>query len=394
MSTTIPDLPSEGDTSWYDWATGMDSAVREVQATPPSTYTPPAIHELDSFAGADADARLTAALSYVASQTYVPAIRFPAGVTTLNTPGRSPFTGMKLIGPNSYGPKRIDHANAAADHKIILDTGITTGTNALFQSTATIYSVHIAGLAFENAGTAQFWHHPSGQLHSSLFEGLSFKGLKHIVGSSGSAAILTATSFSGSWQVNSFTGSDTQFHLAGTRNSLWTGGLLNIYSTSGAGGVYVIDLNGLASTQIANLGMFISGGWMGIKIRGASDGLTLANVVASGTDATTSAHGNVIRVEGGIVSLRDVYLAYAMSSPSSFSTSSSGVIHVTGGNVLIDRPIYTRATGVAEATPLVYASAGTVEVRNAGAGGSWSGLPRVEAASSAIMTVDVSLTVV
>jgi hypothetical protein len=97
---------------------------------------------------------------------------------------------------------------------------------------------------------------------------------------------------------------------------------------------------------------------------------------------------------------RDCWIAYAMASPSTpgHSPTDAGVIHHSGGGLLVTGCTYDRATGVAETVPFVYAnSSGPTRVNNifiAGRGGAWTGLPRVLDVGSGTVTADASVTVV
>lgn len=71
----------------------------------------------------------------------------------------------------------------------------------------------------------------------------------------------------------------------------------------------------------------------------------------------------MIRVEGGAVAFFGPWVAFAMSNPGTYS---HGVIEVTGGNALIDRPVYTRGN-TAPTVPLAYCSGGKAEIRSAAA---------------------------
>jgi len=66
-------------------------------------------------------------------------------------------------------------------------------------------------------------------------------------------------------------------------------------------------------------------------------------------------------VEGGAVAFWGPWFAYGMSNPSS---SEHGVVEVTGGNVLINRPTYDSGQ-LPSSVPAIYQSGGTLEVASA-----------------------------
>ena len=106
------------------------------QSAPPigsndSTRNLAGIVDLDSFTGANDDAKLTAALIYAAAQTYKPAVRLPARSITFNIAGRTPYNGMRIIGPpGASGPKNIEVSPSNQNHIVNLNVG--TDTNSWF----------------------------------------------------------------------------------------------------------------------------------------------------------------------------------------------------------------------------------------------------------------------
>jgi len=66
-------------------------------------------------------------------------------------------------------------------------------------------------------------------------------------------------------------------------------------------------------------------------------------------------------VEGGSVAFWGTWFAYGMSNPSS---SEHGVVEVTGGNVLINRPNYDSGN-LPSSVPAIYQSGGKLEVVSA-----------------------------
>ena len=364
--------------------------------------------QLDSFAGANDDAKLTAALSYAASQARIPWIQFPARTVTLNQGGRVPFTGMKLVGPGGFGGSMNPEVNFGGghpntSHRITLGASIGTGTNALFNGAAAgeINAVTVSNLCFVCPGrNAQFWHGPyssGANLYSCQFDNLSFMAMRHIFGTSTQSVAFTGVRFSGFWVVNSFldgSGSQnpTQFHITGSDNELWMGGWINIEGSDPGSdtGSWMIILDNLGKTNVGAIYATARYGWRGIRVTGNADGLTFYGPRAEGRNAGSPCHGSVIRIEGGAVTIRDGWIAYGMGSPSSFGGGNNGMIQITGGQVLLDGLRYSRATGVAETVPLVYASGGVVEARTVHKRGTWSGNPRIQATGSATVYADTN----
>lgn len=356
----------------------------------------PGIVQLDSFAGANDDAKLTAALTYAAAQAQIPYIQFPARTVSLNQGGRVPFTGMKLIGPNSDGPKNLEISSGKpVNHRVSLGAGITTGTNALFHSTGQIYDIYVANLAFQNNLTAQFWSQPAGTLYACEFHSLTFYGMKNVFGTPTQKALLTQVSFTGHWTVLAW--NEQQFTMGGSDNEFWMGGYCNLNAPSGTGGAgrFQIEFSTMSKSNVGRIYNTAENGWLGTRVTGSGEGLTFFGSTFEGRAAGNPCDGATVRVEGGNVTFFAPWLAYAMANPTANSGTSAGVIHVTGGNVVIDRPYYKRATAVAESVPMVYATGATtkITVRSAAVLG-WTGLPVVRAVAGASATVDSSVTLV
>lgn len=362
------------------------------ESLPPSGgATIPGVVQLDSFAGTTDDDKLTAAFSYVQSQTFIPAIQFPDRVVTFSQ-SRTPFSGMKLIGPGvGQGPKNLELSSGKySNGRVQLNVG--AGTSAWMVGTTTYYDIFVGGIAFQGGSGAQFWHQPlstGNGLFACQFHSLTFYGFQHVFGQPSNKAALTQVVFSGHWTV--LGASDTQFTLGGSDNSLWMTGYLNLDSSTVGGGKFQVIFDSLGKTDVGKTYITSEQGWLGISIVNNCRKLNFYGGENEGRNANTPCDGSVIQVSGGVVSFFGPWCAYAMNNP---GTASHGVIEVTGGNVLIDRPCYGRGN-LAESVPLVYCSGGKVEVRSAGVDttDSWTGLPRVQNAGGTVVT-DSSVTVI
>lgn len=318
------------------------------------TYDEGAV-ELDSFTGTD-DQKLAAAMTYAAAQTHIPAIRFPAREVTLNTGGLTPYSGMKLIGPSgAVGSKNLEIGSngVCVNHRVHVTTGVETA--ALFNSQATVFDVHIFDLAFQDdEGVSQFWYQaPGTTLWSSEWHGLTFYGFKHIIGSPAQAAPVDGLVFSGYWQAVAAV--DTQFNLAGSDNSLWRDGLLNLGSARSAGpGVYLMMLDLLGKTDIGYIYITVDPGWKALLLAGNSTsgganffGGTYEGDVHNGTYPTTS----IIDITGGNWNFYGTRMNYV-------TTGATGVVTQSGGTAHFHDVSYQRASAVTASLPLLYQTGG------------------------------------
>ena len=343
------------------------------------------------FKGADDKATMANVLAAAAAYTRVPWIRLPARVIDLGTGSYDMYTGLKVVGAGYPIGAKGEEISSGKSVITKINTWASE-TNPLFKATTGIYYVTFAGLSFHGLNTTQVFRSTS-NVYGGTFANLNFYGCKSAFGSETEKFLMTQVEFCGHWAVIAPAG--TQFHLGGSDNALWTSGLLNMNgnpSTAGDG-KYLLHLNGFSKSNLGQAYVTCNNGWRGVRISGASAGVAMSGGWYEGMNDSAPCYGNLIRVEGGLVSVRDPWLAYAMSAP---DAAEHGAVEVTGGNVLLDRPFYRRKTTVAETVPLVYCSGGKLEVRSAAADttfNAWTGLPRVQNAGGALVT-DSSVTVV
>lgn len=331
--------------------------------TPGGGYSLDGVILLDSFEGSDDD-KLDAALAYAASRSQIPYIQFPARTVTLNRGGRTPFSGMKLIGPNSPGPKNLEISGGKpVNHRVMLGSGVGTGANALFSGAGSLYDVYVSNLAFQGTYTQQFWDQPTGTLYACEFNSLTFYGLKHVFGRPGAKALMTQVIFTGHWTNLAFR--DTQYTIGGSDNTFWLSGYLNLHSSEQGGGRFAAVFDACSKTNVGDIYSTSQNGWLGVRCIGNSRGLTFWGSRLEGRNASTPCDGSTFRVDGGSVTLIAPWIAYGMGNPTANGGNSGGVVHITGGNVAIERPVYEQANSVPDSTPLVYISGGKVDVSRA-----------------------------
>lgn len=344
-----------------DWVTGNSytaTAVNDVANA--INRTKSGVVFLDEFAGASDDAKLTAALSYAAAQTHIPAIQFPARDINLSTAGRVPFNGMKLIGPSgSGGPAQLELSSAYANHRILLSVG--SDASAWFNGAGlTLYDVYVSGLAFQNANNAsQFWAQPSGTLYACEFNALTFYGMTHIFGSATVKALCTQVIFSGMWEV--IGGNGTQFYIGGSDCCFWVPGYCNF----GNGGsvnadTYGVKFETLGKSSVGYLYLTCLGGWSGMLLSGGGTGVSFHGGTYEGLNAGNPTTGTPVTITGGDWSFHGASF--------SFVTTAAGIINQSGGTVALYSPAYSPAA--ASPSPLIYQTGGSaVVLAPAGVGG-------------------------
>lgn len=263
---------------------------------------------LDSFPGSNYDDKLTAALAYASSQTTVPNIYFPASRIALSRP-QTPFTGMKLIGPNEGGPMNLEISGGKpVNHRVMY-----TGTAPLFSNTGTLYDVFVKGLAFQGNLQQQFWA-STGNLYACKFDNLTFYGFKHVFGNPTVKALMTYTKFTGSWQVLGF-GLNQQFHVGGSDCDFWTAGDINIGITNNqTEGDFQIWFDGMGKTIVGSL-YCTAGGSKGIRISGNNEGspIFFNGLKLEGYHASNPAT-RLLQIDSGRVGFAQSWFAYGNSA--------------------------------------------------------------------------------
>lgn len=348
---------------------------------------------LDSFAGATDDAKLTAALSYVAAQTVKPPIVFGNRQYSFSQANRAVFSGLKLTGAFGHGNQQ------RAANSIPNDIRFTgAGTWWMLPASGNIYDVGLYGLSFQGNSASQFMGSGGAVLWTSVFRDLGFNLWKHVLGNPTVPLLLTANLFDGWWNTNN--GYDTAYSIGGSDNNLWMDGMLmDSEPANMADTAYHMRFDYMEKSSVGpmfvtcdqNPGILV----MGSESRGPL--VFFGQGRAEGRNTSTPSFGANIRVHSGHATFRDWWVSYGMSNPAGAAyTSSGGLIHVSNGRVLLDGIMTSRAAGVAETVPFIYQSGGKVRVRNimtCDAGGTWTGLPRFRTVGGTY-SADDSVTVV
>lgn len=277
----------------------------------PGTPAPGVSHyggvALDSFPGANYDEKLTAALNYAKAQTSIPAIFFPQARITLTKP-QTPFSGMKLIGPNPGGMMNLELASGQyVNHRVTY-----TGTEPLFTNTGTLYDVHVSGIAFQGSLQQQFWR-STGNLYACKFDNLTFYGFKHIFGNATEKALMTYTKFTGSWQVIGFPRT-VQFHVGGSDCDFWTTGDINIGVTNTqAEGDFTIWFDGMGKTNVGSL-YLTAGNNKGLRISGNTEASPINfNALRLEGYHSSNPATRLLQVDSGTANFTQCWFAYGRS---------------------------------------------------------------------------------
>lgn len=374
-------VPAEA--NWND----MDARITVAQSTASNAASGfQAGLWLDSFPQSTADARLTAAMAQVASETVKRPIWLnPGRRYDFATTNRSLFSGFKLVCPGGFGNQQRAANSIPCDVRF-------SGNGTWFVNNGTTYDVMFAGMGLQGNSNGVFMTSNPGVLWTSVFRDLGFNLWKHVWGTPSSKFLNTAILIDGWGNINNsyntaatFGGSDSTFFdgkwLIDSPPSIIAAGayhlIFDYQEESTVGKVYM--------TCEQNGGVLINGGatTKGLRFLGGFD--------IEGRNSSQPCYGSLFRINGGGVDIKDAWLAYGASNLNANGRSGElGVITVAGSNadVFIDGCWYDRS--VAESVKFVGISSGSVRIRNirkGAKGGSWSGLPQVSSAADSDATV-------
>ena len=348
---------------------------------------------LDSFSGT-ADAKLTAAMNQVAGETVKRPIWLTPGIRyDFSQANRQLFSGFKLVCPGGFGDQQRAANSIPCDVRY-------NGTGVWWVNPGTTYDVMFAGMGIQGNSNSQFMSSNPGVLWTSVFRDLGFNLWKHGFGTPTAKFLNTAILFDGWWNINNSYNTFASF--GGSDSNFWPGGqcLYDSPTSNMTAASYHLRFDYQEKTHVGPIYMTAERS-SGIYIVGGSTttGLVFNGMTrCEGRNVSQPCVGSNIRIDGGSVTIRDMWVAYgATALNSNGHTGEGGVITQTGGDVLYDGVWYDRASGVAETVPFIYVSGGKARVRNIRTGtkgGSWTGLPRVDQTGSGVVDADNSVTVI
>jgi hypothetical protein len=366
--------------------------------------------ELDSVAGATDDDKLTNAMAAAAAQAFPPPILLGPRTYLFST-NRTLYDGFALIGVQGMG--NAEKSSRGTNKTVVQMGGSGTWLSAEggFDTSSgnRNWDVTIRNISFLGTSSKQWMGSSNGTVVWCMnLRDCSWSGFKSVLGSQATALKLNLCLFDG-WLSfnNSYNGA---IHIGGSDNTLFIG-MTNIdsgtgfLSPGGSNGQYHLWLDYMEKTTIGPIYLTAEGGWNGIRVSGPATNvggsnlggpLWITGAKIEGRNANAACNGAIIRVEGGQLHVRDTWVAYGMKSPATpgHSPQDAGVIHQTGGQLLVDGCTYDHATSQSETVPFVYSSGGMARVSNTfigSKGGIWTGKPRVQGSG---IVADDSVTVI
>ena len=342
---------------------------------------------LDSFTGSTDDAKLVAATNSL--RTALPRksrLVIPGDRTFSST--IADFSGRRIKGAAGPGPHNIEPNNNAGEYvPQVLNINAGNGTSSWFSSATSVQSVVFEEMAMlgGSAGNTQFWNLSGGSgVYPGTIRDCTWIRFKTVLGSLAQKALITRLIWEGHCTIlQSF---DTPIHVGGSDAELECKLNLQGSGATAGGGKYLAWFDTMQKSSVANWYITCVNGWRGIRVSGSllsASGLVFDKMKIEGANTGNPNVGACVLLEGGGTTWRDIWLAWSMTSSTfpvtnaATGISERGVFHVTGGDHIIDGIRYEYGTTTAPtattpfgytgangtAIPLVYCSAGTVEIR-------------------------------
>ncbi|MBO2461196.1 hypothetical protein [Actinomadura violacea] len=370
------------------WGSAINNALGAIKARINTEAAARGV-PLDAFAGATDDAKLTQALSYVAQQTYKPAIVLGQRSMEFKQT-RQAFNGLAFTGPltgNEFRYNQRVRISVPGSGWLDLPSGQTKG-------------LYIGNLSFEgDSGTTFFVDHDNAGpvLWASHFENLAFNLFKHVMWGAH-----TAVTFSGFWDVNN--SYDTPFKLWGSDNTYWTDGMLIDSPNMGGGNRYHVWLPNMSKTVVGPIFITAKSNICGLRLDGGRgvvmDGIRFDAQAQAGNPTW----GSQLLITGGkFVRVRDCWFYGGMSQPNSTGHTNpaydKGILTITGGtNILVDGPMFSDGDGsqpnkTAAGAPHIYIGGGSnIRIRDVQASDTPT-IKRASSVSAGTITTDPDITV-
>lgn len=330
------------------------------------------VAQIDDYAGANDNAKFLAARNDVCDEPDTkPWLQFPEGDFGPLIGPFTPCDGLKLLGAGvPIGPNglQIDSERTVPGKVTVNTANGGIGSSSLFHATTTYSNVTFAGIAWHCVSTpCQFWNQPNvtGSLYPSEFNNQMFYGFHGIFGyndgTTSHKALLTQTRFTGHWTI--IGQKATAFYVGGSDNQFWVEGYLNYNTPSGTendgNGLHVMWFDAITKTQFGFMYLTMENDWAGPLLTGneTHTGNTFVGGVFEGRSTTNVATRPVLDVRGGAYSFDGTTFQYVDDD-----ADADGVIHHSGGILMMYSPQYKKGQNTLGTFPLVYQTmAGSLE---------------------------------
>lgn len=339
-----------------------DTSAPAAAPEPSGRSTPPIPGSVSirDFAGSNDAQRMEAALGYVAAQTQKPAVHLPPG-TQLDLAQRSVEPGQPyrlFDGLTVAGTPWLEREFGTKNEVVV--SGAPSVFRLLPGSDSRTVDVSFIGISWRAGAEGVDFIESVTDLRSGPYLAYStirdcgfnlFRRVhwgRHL-----------GVRISGEFYCNNST--ETPLYLSGSDNRYFTdGGFLD--SPRMQDDAYLLRFGSMSKTYVGPV--FITGdGPTPIRVDGGRH-IVFNNVQAEAQGQPRATAGAGIYITGGLVTLRDVWVYNVMANPSATGRDDQGMIHVTGGDVLIDGAVFGAGGSPSASAPCIYASGGRTTVRS------------------------------
>ncbi len=319
---------------------------------------------LDAFAGTTDDAKLVAAMSYAAAQTYGPAIMLGRRSHTFSGGPYDLWNGLRLVGSlgtterefSTTGPQCVANVSGSAMWNV---------------PSGGVKSVWISGIQWRASSGTVNWLTPVADLgagpimNDCTFQELAWVGFKSIMQARHLRVHIERTYING--------GTDTQFKLAGSDNCYWTEGKSYMSSTTMTASQFYLWFVHMSRTRVGAIyitpqvstAIRIDGGYGDLQFHG-----TLLD--GTGRSTTTACQGAALLITGGRgMVFRDLWFFNNAVNPASTARSpqDKGQVYIRGtaAEMLFDGCNFgggdVQTSYTPSGTPAIYAATGVTGVK-------------------------------
>jgi hypothetical protein len=280
-------IPAGGNVLTWDAASGLYKPQAPAVGGTPWGVT------FDSFSGASDELKMDSALTYMAAQTYPPALMFANRAHGPFATARTAFAGLRM----QTGPALGDAELAGVSVPAILD--ITTSGVWMTTAVARLPNVSFRNMHFTgHTGVQWIGNTGAGSWLRQEIYGCGWSGFGSIIGSYATKLLCTACYWD-VWDVANCR--DTAVHVGGSDNWFWaTGTLIDsgiAYHTGGVDGHPHVWLDSLEKSTLGDFYLTAEGVWPGVLVTGTTYTNGVVTKLNNGGTLTLPLSGATVTVD-------------------------------------------------------------------------------------------------
>lgn len=365
------------------WDTGLNSYLAGV-ATRINNLEGSLGVPLDSFAGGSDDAKLAAAMSYAAAQTYAPPILLARRAHTFAGGPYQMYNGLRLIGSPVTGEREFQTSGVQT---------IATISSSSFLSVPTtgVKGGVVRGIQFRGAsGTTDWLTQVSDLATGPIIQDFDFWDLGWV----GFRSVMKARHLRVSIErtyINN--GTATQFYLGGSDNYYWMTGRSYLSSAAMPVTEYYLRFGSMSDTKVGALYITPQVA-TGVRIDGGAGDLAFHGTRFDGTGRSTSTgcQGAALYITAGTGHrFTNCWFFNNAVNPSATGRGDKGQVWITGGNEILFTGCSwsggaSRTMATPAGTPAIYAASAASGVKVVAPNAPASGIKALQHQAAGVIT--------